>query len=291
MFVVGLAGLAAASPVDAQLSKCTDAAGKVTYQQKPCEAGSAQKKITVEGSRKNITIDAAQLRPPNERVAGPPSPEEDASRKAWLAREVEEAPRRKAWKAEQTVGATLMFKMMCDLYFPGFATRAASEFDKFRRQHEVIVRKIESARDYPTTREEVKRLGALQNSDPVKAAQFRQNCDNGLVALAEANAPGDPRMQSPEVAWRGFLSAVREGNHTAAVQFLTGRALKSLGEALPKMSADAMRAMADSFVGFQVSHQFDDIAEVFVSRKTANGNRVGSMEFVKVGPNWKIGGL
>lgn len=267
MFLFGIAGLVATA-ADGQMSKCTDAAGKVTYQQKPCEAGSTQKSRNVESAPAPSPTARAAISPP----MGENFPEN-------------------ASKAEQMVFAMLYIKIECDAAVPGFAVRTASDFDRFRRQHEETVRKVESGRDWQAAQDAIKRRGLIVNKDPAIAAAVKQRCENGFDNLAANSAPADPRMRSLELAWQSFLSALRDGNHHAAAQFLTGRATQSLGEALPKMPAEAMRSMADSFTGFQIDFKADDMASVFVSRKSATGTRVGSIEFRKMGPNWKISGM
>jgi hypothetical protein len=281
MFLFGIVAMAAAPAVDAQMSKCTDAAGKVTYQQKPCEVGSTAKTLNVEAARTPASSSSV------------PAPSIARSSASELSRRVQQdtSASELSKRVQQDIGLVLPLKLGCDVLVPGFAARVASDYAKFRQQYPEATRTFESGTEFKAFQDEGKRIGASGNRSPETTAQDKKQCDGLAAGLAEFGAPAVARMQSPELAWQGMLSALREGDHALAARFLTGQEAQRLGQALPGMHADAMRAMADSFEGFQLSYKDEYIAEVIVTRKFPRGNRVDSIYFAKIGPNWKVGKL
>jgi hypothetical protein len=102
------------------------------------------------------------------------------------------------------------------------------------------------------------------------------------------------RFTTPEKTWAYHLQALREGDRRAVLStLLAGQIKKALSSLLDTMSAEQMRAMADSYISLKPLPGFDanaDLREYLLTRKTAKEPAafIVTFEFHATCGGWRI---
>jgi hypothetical protein len=203
---------ASAHVAGAQIYKCTNAQGKVQYQQHPCEESVVQS--AVQGKA-----------PPSATV--PPPASLDASGRGYFD--------------------IALRKATCDHGVPGFASRTDDDFARWKSENAALAQRVESDPEYARRLGEVQRRDAGSTDTVAKA-----DCTGLLTefALASANKSPDRRYASPKITWATFLSAMRVGRLDAALDCLAEPARSAFGMSNRNASPESLKSFAGAFQAF-----------------------------------------
>ena len=116
-------------------------------------------------------------------------------------------------------------------------------------------------------------------ANPMRVAAARFNKEHGIVAPKP-----DPRMASPEQTWQLFIASLKKGDVETALSCLTP-GLQNRFRPVFAQPPEKLRAMADSFTGFQVTGKMGGGMQEAIATR---GQRAGTIHFVDVGGAWKI---
>ena len=130
---------------------------------------------------------------------------------------------------------------------------------------------------------------AKEPSPYVKAAAesfFRQR---GIHAPSTAAA--DARFATPEKTWASFLAAAKKGDAAGMLACFTEDMRARLEPAFTRLSAQELREIGASFVGFALQDTSGQTAEAVVARQANDRRRAGFISFVRDGAGWKIASM
>ena len=126
--------------------------------------------------------------------------------------------------------------------------------------------------------------GSLGSPASVKSAADSFFRARGIrVALA-----ADPRYASPDKTWALFIASAKKGDAAAMLACFTSDMRQKLQTLFTGMSAEQLRKMADSFVGFSMNPGSGEGREAVVVRQSGDKNTAGFAYFVNDGGEWKI---
>ena len=92
------------------------------------------------------------------------------------------------------------------------------------------------------------------------------------------------QLADPAATWRTFLAALRAADLPAAWRCVTPGLRNKFEPAFSQMSPAELRAMADSFTGFELTGKFEPYREALVTAK----GRSSFIYFVNTGSEWRI---
>jgi hypothetical protein len=92
------------------------------------------------------------------------------------------------------------------------------------------------------------------------------------------------QLADPAATWRTFLAALRAADLPAAWRCVTPGLRNKFEPAFSQMSPAELRAMADSFTGFELTGKFEPYREALVTAK----GRASFIYFVNTGSEWRI---
>ena len=123
----------------------------------------------------------------------------------------------------------------------------------------------------------------------VKAAAesfFRQR---GVHTPSTATA--DARFATPEKTWASFLAAAKKGDAAGILACFTEDMRARLEPAFTRLSAQELRQIGASFVGFAMQDRSGQTAEAVIARQDKDQRRAGFVTFVRDGAGWKIASM
>lgn len=104
-------------------------------------------------------------------------------------------------------------------------------------------------------------------------------------------AAADPRFGTPEKTWSAFIAGAKKGDAAAVLACFTQDMRAQLEPLFKRMSAQELREMGASFVGFALQDSGTRTAEAMVVRQHKDERQAGSVAFVRDGAGWKISGM
>ncbi|HUQ73946.1 MAG TPA: hypothetical protein VM183_04405, partial [Burkholderiales bacterium] len=99
--------------------------------------------------------------------------------------------------------------------------------------------------------------------------------------------PANPRYATPEKTWSAFLAAAKKGDAAGVLDCFTAEMQAQLAPAFKSMSAEQLREVGASFVGFAMQ----GADEAAVVRQNKDRRQAGFITFVRDGAGWKIGSI
>jgi hypothetical protein len=104
-------------------------------------------------------------------------------------------------------------------------------------------------------------------------------------------AAADPRFGTPEKTWSAFIAGAKKGDAAAVLACFTEDMRAQLEPLFKRMSAQELREMGASFVGFAMQDSGVRTAEAMIVRQQKDRRQAGVVAFVRDGAGWKIAGL
>lgn len=104
-------------------------------------------------------------------------------------------------------------------------------------------------------------------------------------------AAADPRFGTPEKTWNAFVAGAKKGDAAAVLACFSEDMRAQLEPLFKRMSAQELREMGASFVGFALQDSGARTAEAMIVRQHKDRRQAGSVAFVRDGAGWKISGM
>jgi len=104
-------------------------------------------------------------------------------------------------------------------------------------------------------------------------------------------AAADPRFGTPEKTWNAFIAGARRGDARAMLACFTEDMRVQLEPLFKGMTAQELREMGASFVGFALQESGAQVAEAMIVRQQKDRRQAGVVAFVRDGSGWKIAGM
>jgi len=104
-------------------------------------------------------------------------------------------------------------------------------------------------------------------------------------------AAADPRFGTPEKTWSVFIAGAKKGDAGAMLACFTADMRSQLEPLFRRMSAQELREMGASFVGFALQDSGARTAEAAIVRQHKDRRQAGFVTFVRDGAGWKIAGM
>lgn len=177
-----------------------------------------------------------------------------------------------------------LYKPVCDALVPGFEQSTEAHYARWREQHRDEIAKVEADERF----KERQRDALRPPPSELRAAKVRQitpTCEK-LANLFEASAPAEARFSSAERTWETFRGALRNAQRESLAACLFGNARRTFSGRLFAMSDDQLKRMEASIAELKLSQRNGPVHEGVILQKDG---KAGTIVFVKVGENWKIG--
>jgi hypothetical protein len=290
--VLAVLGGAGAGVAHAEMYRCQQADGGVTFQAEPC---SLAELVTPEPARPPAsTTPAATVAPA--KVEPPPAPKPPpvaapAPVRAATAERSITAPAPvaipakmvgededgfvKPTKRKRDVLETSAQFERCRADVPGFAEKSAVIYAAWRQRHRAVLAEYSQLL---SAKVRAGRRGEL-------TLPLQLCTDEWLAEIEPLSRMPDPRFQTVEKTWQVFLGALMTGDRDTLMNCLAGRAELRWKQRTARLSDEDMRRIAGSIRGLKVQWGDDYEKEGLVAD---NDNRVTGIAFRNVNEEWKI---
>ena len=118
----------------------------------------------------------------------------------------------------------LLRKAACDRWQPGFRDLSARAFQRWRRfaTREILV--VERSPEFRARLAEIDGV-PMERASTQDRRDAAGTCDAEFIAYVDSLGRNpDPRLATPEGAWRAFVAALRAGDRAEALSLMTGYA-------------------------------------------------------------------
>jgi Domain of unknown function (DUF4124) len=207
------------TPAAAQLYKCRDSSGAVSYQRVPCLGHSIEIPLTEADAKAHESAPGA--RPPD--------------------------------LANEAVYGAVFTKSICDASMPGFEQRTAAVYAAWRAARPEQVRQTETMiNGNPQMTAELAKLRekAAKGLSKEEVHQVEQQCGEEFVEQMERSShPPDPRFSTPQRTWDLYMKALRSADRALAVSCLTGRYRSGMKKSFQELSDEGIKSMGDFVKG------------------------------------------
>jgi len=289
-------GLVAATPVPSlgyYDYKCTDASGRITYQDKPCgalaraAAGKPSAQLTPEeqNALQQENRRAMFNRPPDSKV------EEIFAKCPTIPDHVKS-------QAYVMLFYFMQMQASCDAVVPGFRERTASD-RKLARRNE-LVRLVE---DDPAYKEYVRKIKQVARDAPptgeAKAALVKQ-CEQIAESLQKSAAVSlkpepksvrDARYANANRTISAVEAALREGRIDDALRPMTSEARATFEKRIRGMPRDDLRGLADAMAPYRFRIWIGSACEAAQATRDDTGDTRSVIELENRAGNWIISAI
>lgn len=273
--------------------KCTNAAGRVTYQDKPCgalaraAASKPSSELTPEEREALLEENRRAMfnRPPDSKV------EEIFAKCPAIPDHIKSQAYVMLFYYMQTQAA-------CEVSIPGFRERTASA-RKAARRHE-LVRLVEND---PAYKEYVRKINQVARDAPptgeAKAALDKQ-CEQIAEAARSSSAASsksepkpqrDARYYNPNRTISVVQAALRDGRVDDALEPMTSPARTKFEARMREMSRAELRALAGAIAPYRFRIWIGSACYLAQANRDDTGDDSSAMEFENHAGNWLISNL
>lgn len=288
--VVGLVAATPAPSYGYYNYKCTDAAGRVTYQDKPCGALARAAADKPSAQRTPEERDALLEENHRARFNRPPDSKVEKIFAACPA-----IPDNLLSQVYAVLFHAMSMQAACDAAVPGFRKRTAAS----RRQlaKEDLVRKVEND---PAFKEYVRQIAKRARDTPptgeAMSAMVRQ-CEqiaeslqkSAAVSSTPAPRPArDARYANANRTISAVQAALREGRIDDALRPMTSEARAALEERLRALPRDDLRALADAMAPYRFRAWIGGACQAAQATRDDTGDVRSVIELENQAGNWII---
>lgn len=264
--------LGAAHGAHAEMYRCQDAGGSVSFQQLPCAADQPQP--AAPAGVRPVPATPATPAPQAARAVPAPAPAAAPLPVPAAAAGAADEPVRPTRRKREVLELTAQLER-CRADVPGFAEKSAAVHVAWSRRHAAVLAEYD--------RQLAAKVRASRRGEATLPVS--QCTDDWLRALEPLARMPDARFSTVEKTWQVFMGALMTGDRATALSCFAGRAGARWKERVEQMSDEDLRRIGASIRALKVQWGDDYDKEGLVADTQ---NRMVAVAFRNLNEEWKI---